>query len=100
MYGRQIWFTVTYAGLTAFTAGAAGSQNIWTLIILRFFAGAIGSSPLTNAGGVIADIFPARQRGLAMALFAAAPFMGPVCVYLDHCVKTSTDSATRSSDPS
>lgn len=78
MYGRQIWFTVTYAGLTAFTAGAAGSQNIWTLVILRFFAGAIGSSPLTNAGGVIADIFPARQRGLAMALFAAAPFMGPV----------------------
>lgn len=31
----------------AFNAGAAGSQNIWTLIILRFFAGAIGSSPLT-----------------------------------------------------
>lgn len=64
--------------LTAFNAGAAGSQNIWTLIILRFFAGAFGSSPLTNAGGVIADMFPAKQRGLAMSLFAAAPFLGPV----------------------
>ncbi|KAK3615318.1 hypothetical protein LTR56_026660 [Elasticomyces elasticus] len=78
LFGRQILFTTTYAGLTAFNAGAAGSQNPWTLLILRFFAGAIGSSPLTNAGGVIADIFPAKQRGLAMTLFAAAPFMGPV----------------------
>lgn len=68
----------TYLGLTAFNAGAGASQNIWTIIILRFFAGAIGSSPLTNAGGVIADMFPARERGLAMSLFAAAPFMGPV----------------------
>lgn len=60
LFGRQILFITTYMGLTAFNAGAAGSQNIWTLIILRFFAGAIGSSPLTNAGGVIADMFPVR----------------------------------------
>ncbi|EME50399.1 hypothetical protein DOTSEDRAFT_69055 [Dothistroma septosporum NZE10] len=78
LFGRQLLFTTTYFGLTAFNAGAAGSQNIWTLIILRFFAGAIGSSPLTNAGGVIADMFPSKERGLAMSLFAAAPFMGPV----------------------
>lgn len=64
--------------LTIFNAAAAGSKNIWTLIILRFFAGAFGSSPLTNAGGVIADIFPASERGLAMSLFAASPFLGPV----------------------
>lgn len=78
LFGRQYLFIGTYAGLTAFNAGAAGAQNIWSLIILRFFAGAIGSSPLTNAGGVIADMFGAKERGLAMALFAAAPFMGPV----------------------
>lgn len=70
-------FALSYGGLTAFNAGAAGSQNIQTLIILRFFAGAFGSSPLTNAGGVIADMFPAAQRGLALSIFAAAPFMGP-----------------------
>ncbi|KAJ5247442.1 hypothetical protein N7468_002425 [Penicillium chermesinum] len=78
LFGRQLLFTTTYAGLTAFNAGAAGAQNSWTLIILRFFAGAIGSSPLTNAGGVIADMFPAKQRGVAMSMFAAAPFLGPV----------------------
>ncbi|KAJ5664458.1 hypothetical protein N7507_005189 [Penicillium longicatenatum] len=78
LFGRQILFFVTYAALTAFNAGTAGAQNIYTLIILRFFAGAFGSSPLTNAGGVIADMFPARQRGVAMSVFAAAPFLGPV----------------------
>lgn len=77
LYGRQILFVGTYAALTAFNAGAAGSKNISTLIILRFFAGAFGSSPLTNAGGVIADMFPAKERGLGMSVFAAAPFLGP-----------------------
>jgi MFS family permease len=78
LFGRQLLFIGTYCALTAFNAGSAGSENIWTLIILRFFAGSFGSSPLTNAGGVIADMFPAKDRGLAMSLFAAAPFMGPV----------------------
>ncbi|KAF3064394.1 putative transporter C36.03c [Daldinia childiae] len=77
MYGRQLLFFVTYGCLTAFNAGAAGAPNIQSLIILRFFAGTIGSSPLTNSGGVIADMFTARDRGLATAIFATAPFLGP-----------------------
>ena len=68
LYGRQILFFATYDVLTAFNAGAAGAHNIQTLVILRFFAGAFGSSLLTNAGGVIADMFPAFQRGLAMSV--------------------------------
>ncbi|KAK1245108.1 hypothetical protein MKX08_004737 [Trichoderma sp. CBMAI-0020] len=77
LYGRQRTFFVSYMALSAFSAGAAGSQNIATLVILRFFAGAFGSSPLTNAGGVIADMFKADQRGVAFSIFAMAPFLGP-----------------------
>ena len=77
LYGRQVLFFFTYMALTAFNAGAAGAPNVRTLIVMRFFAGAFGSSPLTNAGGVIADMFTADQRGLATAVFAAAPFLGP-----------------------
>ena len=82
LFGRQILFIGTYCALTAFNCGAAGSKNIWTLIILRFFAGSFGSSPLTNAGGVIADMFPAKQRGVAMSMFAAAPFLGKFPFFL------------------
>jgi hypothetical protein len=78
MFGRQIIFFFTYMALTAFNCGCAGATNAWTLIILRFWAGAFGSSPLTNAGGVIADMFAAKQRGIAMSFFAAAPFLGMV----------------------
>ncbi|EED21472.1 MFS multidrug transporter, putative [Talaromyces stipitatus ATCC 10500] len=78
LFGRQILFTVTYCLLTVFSAGCTGSKNPQTLIILRFFAGAFGSSPLTNAGGVIADMFSASERGLATTFFAVAPFLGPV----------------------
>ncbi|KAF9695801.1 hypothetical protein EKO04_005949 [Ascochyta lentis] len=78
MYGRQVVFAGTYLCFMAFNAAVAGGQNIWSVLILRFFAAAFGSSPLTNAGGVIADLFSANERGLAMSIFSAAPFMGPV----------------------
>ncbi len=78
VYGRQPILVLTYTALTAFNAGAAASQNIESLLILRFFAGAFGASALTNTGAVIADMFSASERGLAMSLFATAPFLGPV----------------------
>ncbi|PWY66713.1 MFS general substrate transporter [Aspergillus heteromorphus CBS 117.55] len=77
LIGRQLVFFISYLGLAVFCAAATGSQNPWTLIILRFFAGSFGASPLTNAGGLIADVFPAEQRGLAMSVFAGSPFLGP-----------------------
>lgn len=77
MYGRRNLFLFTYVFFTIFNGVVTASQNVWTLIILRFMAGVFGSSPLTNAGGTVADVFDAKQRGLGMAIFAAAPFLGP-----------------------
>jgi multidrug resistance protein len=77
IFGRQILFATTFGAFVIFNGAVVASQNIWTIIILRFLAGCFGSSPLTNAGGVIADCFPARDRGLALCIFAAAPFLGP-----------------------
>ncbi|KAF5010993.1 hypothetical protein FDECE_2863 [Fusarium decemcellulare] len=77
VFGRQVLFITTYAAFMAFNAGCISARNAETLITLRFFAGIFGSSPLANAGGTIADIFPASQRGLALATFSLAPFLGP-----------------------
>lgn len=77
IYGRQVIFAISYSGFAIFNAAGIGSKNIQTLLILRFLAGSFGSSPLTNAGGQIADLFNARERGAAMAIFALAPFLGP-----------------------
>ncbi|KAL1304265.1 hypothetical protein AAFC00_000676 [Neodothiora populina] len=77
VYGRQIVFAVTYGGFTAFNIGAANAQSIGQLLVMRFFAGSFGSSPFTNSGGAIADVFMANERGLAMAFFALCPSLGP-----------------------
>ncbi|KAH8817143.1 major facilitator superfamily domain-containing protein [Xylogone sp. PMI_703] len=77
LYGRQIVFIVTFGAFTAFAAGCTGASNSGTLLVLRFFAGSFGSSTLTNSGGVIADIFPASSRGLALSLFVLMPSIGP-----------------------
>ncbi|KAH7136396.1 major facilitator superfamily transporter [Dactylonectria macrodidyma] len=76
-YGRQYLFIGTYTAHVVFNAGAAAAQNIETLIILRFFAAFFGAAPYTNSNAVLADMFPASERGLAMTLFGAAPFLGP-----------------------
>jgi len=78
LYGRQVVFLGSFIGFTIFNAATAASLNIWTIIILRFIAATFGSSPLSNAGGVIADLFPAEKRGLPLSVFSAAPFVGPV----------------------
>lgn len=75
--GRQLPFVISLGLMTAFLAGCAGAKNIQSLIILRFLGGCAGSAPFTNSGGVISDMFHAEQRGLALSLFAAAPFLGP-----------------------
>jgi len=53
IFGRQVLFIGTYAALTAFNAGAAGAQNITTLLLMRFFAGSFGSSPLTVSNRIL-----------------------------------------------
>lgn len=77
LYGRQNIFVLTFFGLTVFNVGAACAQTMPALLILRFLAGAFGSSPLSNAPGVVADIFNDTERGLASGLFGLAPFLGP-----------------------
>ena len=78
LYGRQVLFVITHALATAFVGATAGCKNVVSLLLFRFLAGVFGASPLTNAGGVIADLFPSSSRGLAMAIFSTAPFLGPV----------------------
>ncbi|KAH0335069.1 MFS transporter, partial [Aureobasidium melanogenum] len=75
--GRQKVFFMTFAFFSAFLAGCAGVNNIGSLLVLRFFAGSFGSSPFTNAGGVISDIFSAQERGRAITIFSLAPCLGP-----------------------
>ncbi|KAF5009890.1 hypothetical protein FDECE_3917 [Fusarium decemcellulare] len=78
VWGPLILWITSHIAMVAFVGGSASSRNITTLLILRFFGGTFGGSPLVNSGGTIADLFPPAQRGLAMTLYCVAPFLGPI----------------------
>jgi MFS family permease len=63
--------------LTAFNGACVGANSFATLAVLRFFAGVFGSSSLTNSGAIIADMFDANERGMMLAVYLAAPLLGP-----------------------
>ncbi|KAI0340631.1 MFS general substrate transporter [Trametopsis cervina] len=78
VYGRRIVFLCTYSIFTLMHLGGALGHNAATILSTRLLAGIFGSSPLTNASGVISDMWLAKDRGVVSAIYATAPFMGPV----------------------
>ncbi|KAL2157773.1 hypothetical protein VTH06DRAFT_5041 [Thermothelomyces fergusii] len=78
LYGRRILYIITHGVVVAFVAASAGCRSMASLLVFRFLAGTFGASTMTNSGGVVADLFPPSERGLAMTIFSGAPFLGPV----------------------
>ncbi|KAL1707414.1 major facilitator superfamily domain-containing protein [Schizophyllum commune] len=76
-YGRRIPFIVAFFVYTCFQVGCALSPNTASIIIFRFLGGTFAAAPLTNSGALISDIWDARTRGKALAMFTLAPFAGP-----------------------
>jgi MFS family permease len=60
-----------------FSFGTATAKDIQTVLITRFFTGLFGSAPVTNTGGVMADIWPPEQRGIAIVGYAITIVGGP-----------------------
>ena len=77
VYGRKSIYVISFMAYTAFSVAATCAPNIQSLLVLRSFASAFGSSSMSNTGGIIADMFTKEQRGMATALFVTAPFLGP-----------------------
>lgn len=77
--GRQLVYLGTLFVAIIFIIPCGAAKNIGTLIICRLIDGIAFSAPMTLIGGSLADIWDNNERGQAMALFSAAPFLGP-CV--------------------
>ncbi|CUM57534.1 unnamed protein product [Debaryomyces tyrocola] len=76
--GRQPVYVGTLFLGVIFIIPCALAQNIATLIVCRLIDGLAFSAPMCLIGGSLADIWEASERGAAMAVFSAAPFLGPV----------------------
>ena len=75
-YGRQGIFYKTFLLYVAFTFLSAFAPNFAALLIGRFLAGTMSSAALSNAPGVIADLWDVDTRGNALGLFSTLTWMG------------------------
>jgi len=67
-----------FAIFAIFQVPVAVAQNLHTILICRFFGGLFGCAPLAIVGGALADFWDPVDRGIAICVFAAATFIGPV----------------------
>ncbi|CUM64152.1 uncharacterized protein PRCAT00001744001 [Priceomyces carsonii] len=77
--GRKIIYGLTLFVACIFIIPCGAAKNIETLIVCRLIDGIMFSAPMTLIGGSLADLWEGSERGVAMAVFSAAPFLGPVC---------------------
>ncbi|KAF2734711.1 MFS general substrate transporter [Polyplosphaeria fusca] len=75
--GRRPIYASTLLVAVIFTIPGAVAQNIGTLLVTRAIAGIAFSAPMTLVGGTLADLWRNEERGVPMAAFSAAPFIGP-----------------------
>lgn len=78
MYGRKPPLFFGFAVFAIFNIGVATAQNVYTIMLCRFFGGMFGSAPLAVIGGALADFWGPVARGFALGLFSGATFIGPV----------------------
>lgn len=76
--GRKPVYASTLFLSIIFIVPCGAAKNIGTLLICRLIDGTLFSAPMCLVGGSLADLFEGKQRGLAMTVFSAAPFLGPV----------------------
>ena len=77
MLGRKVVYLSTLAVAVIFTIPCAVAKNIGTLLVCRLIDGIAFSAPMTLVGGTLSDLWRNEERGIPMAAFSAAPFIGP-----------------------
>ncbi|KAK5452410.1 Synaptic vesicle transporter SVOP [Exophiala xenobiotica] len=77
LFGRKPVYILTIAVAVIFEIPCAVAQNIGTLLVCRLIDGIAFSAPMTLVGGTLADLWRNEERGVPMAVFSAAPFIGP-----------------------
>jgi multidrug resistance protein len=75
--GRRPIYAVTLGLAVIFTIPGAVAPNIGTLLVTRLIAGICFSAPMSLVGGTLVDLWRNEERGVPMAAFSAAPFIGP-----------------------
>ena len=78
LYGRRTPLILGTGGMACFQVGVAVAQNVYTIMICRFFGGVFGCAPLCVVGGALSDFWDPVQRGVTVGIYSVCTFVGPV----------------------
>lgn len=76
-WGRNPIYIWSWLLLVLLQVPAALAPNMSALVGIRFLQGFVGSAPLTNTGGTIADLWERDYSGAPMAIYGLSSTLGP-----------------------
>jgi len=77
VFGRTKVLYLAYLFFLIFCLACGFAQTEGQFLAFRFISGLGGSAPLAIGPGVLADLWPAEERGKALGLYVAGPLLGP-----------------------
>ena len=75
LYGRSPIYHGSNIFFLIFTVACAVSTSLPMFIVFRFFMGLAGCPPITLGGGTIADLYPPKNRGVALTIWTLGPLL-------------------------
>jgi DHA2 family multidrug resistance protein len=77
-FGRTRVFVVSIVGFTVASVLCGAAQSLGQIVIFRILQGFFGAAMVPLSQAVMYDIYPAEQRGSAMAMWGMGVQVGPV----------------------
>lgn len=77
-FGTRNLLLVSVAGFIVTSALCGQADTLTEMIIFRVMQGAFGASVIPLSQSIMVQIYPAEERGKAMALFSVGVLLGPI----------------------
>ncbi len=77
-FGRKQLFIVCLAGFTVASMLCGAAQSLPQIVLFRLIQGSFGAALVPLSQATLLDIYPAEQRGQAMAIWGMGVMVGPI----------------------
>lgn len=77
-FGQKKYLLFSIGGFVLASALCGAAENITQIVVFRLLQGIFGAALVPLSQAILVDIFPAEQRGTAMAIWGIGVMVGPV----------------------
>ncbi|HET6608592.1 MAG TPA: DHA2 family efflux MFS transporter permease subunit [Rhodopila sp.] len=77
-FGRKYLFITCLVGFTATSMMCGAAQSLSQMVVFRLLQGMFGAALVPLSQSTMMDIYPAEQRGKAMAIWGIGVMVGPI----------------------